>query len=324
MTALSSLGRAASIVILACAALTTSCGPGDDGGPKTARRELSPQWQDVFDGTPEIYAVVRPQSIKRDAVYGTLFKNVLRIAQAKTPMRGATTIEAIEGCDEIIVGIRKDASGEDAAIVLRGVPASLDPAKMTDAAGNAVLRLVDSRAKVPEYQWVDRQSSSSVGSLFVLPDRTWVGAIGEARARARQSFAAPFGRPVPKADAEALATVRLDAATFLQGPRFAKSPMIGPLTRKLRAVTLGLKPGKAGVVAMLQYEDEDASAWAEMHTKRILEEISHQEPRRGAPSLDWLKTAQVGHEGNTVMVKLAIPARLLEDLPNASGADLSL
>ena len=304
-----------------CPALVASCGPGD--APRAARRELAPQWQDVFDGTPELYVVVRPQMIKHDAVYGTFFKNVLRVAQAKTPMRGATTLEALEGCEEIIVGIRKDDGGEDSALVFRSVPASLDPQKMTDAAGHPVLRLVDPRAKVPEYQWIDRQSASE-GSLFVLPDRTWVGAIGTARARARQAFASPFGRPIPKVDPEALGVLRLDATKFLQGPRFAKSPLIGPLTRKLNAVTLALKPGKGGVVATLQYDSEDACAWAEMHSKRVLDEISKQEPRRGAPSLDWLKTAQVGREGNTVTVKLAIPARLLEDLPNASGGDLAL
>jgi len=191
-----------------------------------------------------------------------------------------------------------------------------------------VLRLLDPRAKVPEYEWIDRQSTGT-GSVFVLPDRTWVGAIGEARGRARQAFSAPFGRPAPKVDADALASVRFDAAAFLQTPRFARSPIVGPLTRKLRALTLALKPGKGGVVATLQYEDEDAAAWAEMHVKRVLEELSQsggplREPRRGGTSLEWLKTAQVGHENNAVIVKLAVPARLLEDLPSASGNDLPL
>lgn len=311
------------LVVVAAAGLSTSCGPGDDRGGKIAKRELAPQWQDVFDGTPEIYAVVRPQAIKRDAVYGVFFKNVLRVAQARSAMRGATTLEALEGCEEIIVGIRKDATGEDAALVIRGVPASLDPAKMTDATGHTVLRLVDGRARVPEYEWIDRQSTAA-GSVFVLPDRTWIGTIGDARGRARQAFASPFGRPIPKNDPEALATVRLDAATFLSGPRFANSQVVGPLTRKLRAVTLGLLPGKGGVVAQLQYETEDASAWAEMHAKRVLDEIAHQAPRPGHTSPEWLKTATVTHEGNTVIVKLAVPPRLLEDLPNASGSDLPL
>jgi hypothetical protein len=315
---------AALLALAPATALVMSCGPSDDGGARTARRELVPQWQDVFDGTPEIYAVVRPQAIKRDAVYGVFFKNVLRVAQARSAMRGATTLEALEGAEEIIVGIRKDQSGEDAALVIRGVPASLDPAKMTDATGHPVLRLVDSRARVPEYEWIDRQSATGAGSVFVLPDRTWIGTIGDARGRARQAFASPFGRPTPKSDPQALATVRLDAATFLMGPRFAKSQVVGPLTRKLRAVTLALQPGKAGVIVQLQYEADDASALAEMHARRIIDEIAHQEPRPGHASLDWLKTATVGHEGNTVIVKLAIPPRLLEDLPNASAGDLSL
>lgn len=328
MTLSRTLSRSASrglaiLGFVATAALATSCGPGDDAGPKAARRENVPQWQDVFDGTPEIYAVVRPQAIKRDAVYGVFFKNLLRVAQARSAMRGATTLEALDGCEEIILGIRKDATGEDAALVIRGVPANLDAAKMTDAAGHSVLRLVDARARVPEYEWIDRQSTAS-GSVFVLPDRTWVGTIGTARGRARQAFASPFGRPAPKADPQALATVRLDAATFLQGPRFAKSQVVGPLTRKLRAVTLALMPGKEGVIVQLQYEAEDASALAEMHTRRVLDEIAHQEPRPGRAPLDWLKTATVTHDGNTVIVKLAIPPRLLEDLPNASGNDLPL
>jgi hypothetical protein len=319
------VGRLVTAVVLAATvALTSSCEPSDRG-PVVARREATPQWQDVFDGTPEIYLVIRPQAIKRDTVYGALWKAVLRLAQARSEMRGATTLEAIEGCDEIVLGIKKDAEGQrhdDAALVLRGVPANLDAQKMTDAAGHSLLRPVDTRAKVPEYEFNDRKNLDT-GGLFVLPDRTWVGAIGDARARARQAFAAPFGRPALKVDPQALAAVRIDAAAFFSSPRLQKSPAFGPLTKKLRAVTLSLMPGKGGVVASLQYTDEDASAWAEMHAKRVIEELARQEPT-AKRSFTWLKDAQVGHEGNAVIIKLPVPARLLEDLPNASGNDLPL
>ena len=306
--------------VLSAGVFSYGCGPGDKGPATAVRREAAPQWQDVFDGTPDVYAVVRPQAIKRDAVYGLLFKAVLQMTQARSEMRGVTTLEALEGCEEVVVGIKKDAQGEDAALVFRGVPASLDAAKMTDSTGHSVFRLVDPRARVPEYEWIDR-THAETGSLFVLPDRTWVGTIGEARGRARQAFASPFGRPSLKADPEALATVRFDAPTFLRAPSrvaLAKSPVVGPLTRKLRAITLALMPGKGGVVATLQYEDEDASAWAEMHGRRVLGELA-----ASRPALGWLKEARVGHEGNAVVVKVAIPARLLEELPKASGGDLS-
>lgn len=312
--------RARGVIAVAFALSTgaLACGPGDGAPVASVKRESAPQWQDVFDGTPEIYAVVRPQAIKRDEVYGSLFKSVMQMAQARSEMRGVTSLEALQGSEEIIIGIRKDAQGEDAALVLRGVPANLDAAKMTDATGHSILRLVDPRARVPEYEFIDRKSVTT-GSVFVLPDRTWVGAIGDARGRARQAFAAPFGRPAPKADPQALAVVRFDAAAFLSGPRFSKSAMVGPLTRKLRALTLALMPGKGGVVATLQYEDEDASAWAEMHVKRVIEELA-----AARPALAWLKDAKVGHEGNGVLVRVAVPARLLEDLPRATSGDLSL
>ena len=58
-----------------------------------------------------------------------------------------------------------------------------------------------------------------------------------------------------------------------------------------------------------------------MHVKRILDQLG------GArPSLAWLKEAKVargaGSEGSSVTVRVAIPPRLLEDLPKATGSDL--
>ncbi|MDB4940647.1 MAG: hypothetical protein JWP97_181 [Labilithrix sp.] len=306
-------------VVAASAASVAGCGPHAERETRATRREVPPQWQDVFDGTPEIYAVIRPQAIKRDAVYGALFKSALHMAQARSEMRGVTTLEALEGAEEIVIGVRKDPQGrEDAALVLRGVPASLDVARMTDTSNTPVFRLVDPRARVPEFEWADRRSDGA-GAVFVLPDRTWVGTVGDARVRARQAFVSPFGRPAPEVDPKALAVARFEAAAVLASPRLAKSSVFGPLVRKLRALTLALMPGKTGVQASFQYENEDASAWAEMHLKRIVEQLS------GArPSLAWLKDAHVTHEENRVIVTVAVPPRLLEELPKASASDLPL
>lgn len=336
--------RAVGAIVLAIAAasasLSLSCGGGPP--PAAAPREMPAQWQDVFDGTPDIYVVVRPQAIKRDAVYGQLFKSLMRMAQARTEMRGVTSLEAMEGCEEIIVGLRKgDGELDDAAMIFRGVPASLDAAKMADASGRPMLRLVDAKTKVPEYQWADRRARTDAGetqsgSLFVLPDRTWVGAMGEARARARQAFASPFGRPTPKVDPQALASVRLDAAAFFATPRFQKSSALGPLVKRLRSLTVALMPGKGGVVATMQYEDEDAAAWSELRVKQLVEELGKAAPPPPEPTrpgrlppprrftFEWLKDAVVTHTASAVVVKLPIPPRLLEELPNATGADLSL
>jgi hypothetical protein len=263
---------------------------------------------------PDIYAVVRPQVIKRDPVYGAFWKTVLKVAEARHMISGPSTLEAAEGSEEIVLGVN---AGLDAAIVLRGVPASLDPQTVSDGQGNPLFRLVNDKGRVPEYQLVDRRSSEP-GAVFILPDRTWVGAFGDARQRARTAFAAPFGRPAPKVDPSALAVIRF-GQSFVQQPRYVKSPVWSSFTKHLDAVTLALEPNKGGMIVSLHYEDQDATAYAEMQAKQMIAELSKDEKRFG-----WLKDAKVAQEGNAVRVNLPVPARLLEELPNASANDVPL
>ncbi|HVH42101.1 MAG TPA: hypothetical protein VM925_07145, partial [Labilithrix sp.] len=152
---------------------SVSCGR-DAPPPASAKKEVVAAWPDVFDGIPDLFVVVRPQAIKRDGVYGAFFKSLVRAAQARTSARGDTMVQAAEGADEIIVGLAK---GDDAALVLRGVSASLDPQKITDAEGHSLFRPTSDRAKVVEYELLDRKNADA-GALFVLPDRTWVGTLG--------------------------------------------------------------------------------------------------------------------------------------------------
>jgi len=325
------------LVAASTAASLVGCGGGEPPPSAPARRELAPQWQDVFDGTPDLYAVLRPQALRRDAVYGPLFKNLMRVAQARTAMRGVTALEVLEGCDELILGVRKDADGDDAAIVFRGVPASLDPARMTDEGGRPLFRRVETKSLAQEYEWsASSASGAAAGTLFVLPERTWVVVMGGARLRAREAFTSPFGRPVPRVDPTALATARFEAASFLGGARASRLATFAQITKKLRSVTLSLQPGKSGFTAALQYEDEDAAAWAEMHAKQILDAVASARPpaaaeaggtsRGAAPPagrLDWLKTARLAHEGNVVTVQMEVPLRLLEELPRVTSGDLS-
>jgi hypothetical protein len=309
-----SLATRAAPLLGALVLVVSGCGGNDGPPPAAARREARPSWQDVFDTTPDIYAVVRPQAIKRDQVYGSFWKTLLRVAEARRIVTGPSSLEAAEGSEEIIFGINP---GMDAAIVLRGVPASLDPQKVMDGQGRPLFRLVDDRAKVPEYQLLDRRTSEA-GAVFVLPDRTWVGTFGDARQRARSAFTAPLGRPAPRIDPEALGVIRF-GESFVQQPRYVKSPVWSIFTKKLDSVTVALKPGKGGVVVSLQYHDEGATAYAEMQAKQMLEELSKDEKRFG-----WMKDAKVTYEGNTVIAKLPVPVRLLEELPNASGSDIPL
>jgi hypothetical protein len=277
--------------------------------PRPARVERPPQWADVFDGTPDIYGVVRVRSLKRDALYGTFWQSLLRVAQARDLVGGTTMVEAAEGAEEIVIGVSR---GVDAAIVFRSVPASLDPTRINDAQGRLLFHPVNDRSKIAEYELDDRRNAEA-GALFVLPDRTWVGTLGAARARARRAFASPANRPAPKLDAEALIALRC-AGPLVHA--FDRHPTYGPLTKKLSSVTFTLKPGKGGLVVALAYPDADAAAWSEARSKRILEDLMRDDKR-----LSWLKDATVAYEGTTVFIRLLVPPRLIEELPNASASD---
>lgn len=314
--------RKLAVLALALVALATAPGCGGDDRPPPAapRRAATPQWQDAFDGTPELLVVVRPQAIKRDGVYGNLFGAALRGALARAPLSGTSLLEAVEASEEVVVAIHKDESGgEDAAFVLRGVAASLDPGKLVDANGRSAMRLLEQRGAVAEYVPAVPGPGARDLSLFVLPDRTWVAATGGARTRGRQAFATPTGRPAPKLDDKALAVARF-GPELVARPRTEKSPILGPLTRKLSSATLLLDPARAGVRLVLAYADDDATAYAEMQVKRIADGLAQSNPKR----FGWLAEAKIARGVNAVTVSLPVPPRLLEELPGASPSDLGL
>ena len=289
-----------------------ACGSSAPPPASQSVRESAPAWADVFDTVPDLYAVVRPQALKADPLYGAFWSVLLREAAARGFTRGTSMVEAVSGAQEIVVGLNK---GNDAVIVLRGVPASLDPLSMNDAAGHPLFRAVTEKGRVLEYALLDARSAD-IGGLFVLPDRTWVGALGEARVRARQAFATPLNRPVPRVDRDALVAVRLGGAA---ARIFDRGPRLSLVTQKMTSATVALEPNKKGLVIALVYSDPDATARGELQTKRVVEDLARDEKRFG-----WLKDARVKYQGNIVFVRARLPPRLLEELPNASPSDVGL
>ncbi len=288
--------------------LLAACG-GKTEAP--VKKETGPDWGDVWSGLPEVYVVVRPQTLRNDKVYGAFWRTLLRAAQARGFARGATMTEALEGAQEVIVGLNKG----EAAVVLRGVPAQLDPAKMQSDDGKQLFHLQsDPRNRVLEYTPNDPRLSD--GSLFVLPDRTWVGALGPARDRGRAVFASPEHRPHIDVSKSALAVGRISGG-FIR--LFEKHPRFGPLTKKLDAVTFELDPNGGTASFGLTYGESAATAYGEMQAKRIVADLAGSDKNR-----EWLKNAKIAYEGDTVFVRFALPPQLLNDLPNVTGSDLGI
>jgi hypothetical protein len=302
-----------SVLFAALALAPLSCG---EPAKAPVKQDNSPAWADIWPSTPDILVVVHPQLLKGDRTYGALWKALVRAAQARGFARGATMVEALEGSSELLVGVNQN----EASLVMRGVPASLDPTKIQSDDGKPFFKQVSNeRAKVGEFTAADNRLSD--GALFVLPDRTWVGAMGAARDRARNVFASPTHKPAPEAPAGALVSVRL-GGQFLhvfERRRFA------PLLKKLTSVTLSLNPGTGGLQIALAYSESDATAYGEMQAKKIAQEWAAEPLNENQrKERDWVKNAHIAYEGDVVYVHLTLPQRLIDELPNATGADLGL
>ncbi len=293
----------------------TACGGGKPPDTRPAFDTTRPHWQDVFDRVPDIYVVAHPAIMARDPVYGPMLKSVSRMMAARAPQTaGARAAEVLESSEEVIFAVRERGAG-DAVVVLRGVRADLDARKLADANGRAMW--VDGpRGAVPELT----RAGLGDASLFVLPERTWLFAMGDARPRAREAFAHPFDRPSPLKDDASLFVVRLDGPSLVKGvPRLrTHGAPLESLGRHLSSITVALRPGTEGLVAAFAYEQEDSAAVAET----LLKDVTQALDREGSEKTKWLGQTKVDRRSSTVVAKVTLPNRLLEDLPNVTAAEL--
>jgi len=306
--------RFAAAVTLAAA--TLSCGPGKPPETKPAFDTTKPHWQDVFDRVPDILVLAHPTAMARDPIYGPLLKSLSRMMAARAPQTAGTrAAEVLASCDEVIFALRERGSS-DATVVLRGVRADIDARKLTDQNGRPMWA-EGPRGTVTELT----RTGAADGSLFVLPDRTWVFAMGDARARAREAFAHPFDRPSPLRDEASLFVIRLDGPSLVQGvPRLrTHGAPLEPIGHRLQMLTVALRPGKEGLLASFVYSEEGAAAYAETLLKQITEALD----REGSDKTKWLGQTKVERPSNyTVIARVSLPPKLLEELPNVSAAEL--
>jgi hypothetical protein len=315
--------RALAVVLLA---LASACGASSPPPPKASAAPEA-HWQDVFDAAPELLVTLRPAALRQDKVYGPLLRRIIDLARERSRVVAATRlIDAIEDADEVMVGVRPGAApGDDArelVIVLRGVRADLDPAKLVDEGGQPVWAAGPHGAVRELVRERDERGRPVSASLFELPGRTWVIASGDARARARDAFAHPMSRPPMKLDPDALAIVRLDGPSLVARVRTLQT--LGGLAavgRRLKALTLELPPRAAPMRATFSYADEDAAAVAEVTLREVVGAIARKKPDRFA----WLATATVDRPRPAeVIVTAPLPAELIYGLLHAGELPLDV
>ncbi|MGH7440280.1 MAG: hypothetical protein ACRENE_31695, partial [Polyangiaceae bacterium] len=119
---------------------SASCG-GTPTKSTVARTHAEAHWQDIFETTPELLAVLHPRDLGSDKVFGPLLRRVLDVARDRSQLVAATRIlEVMQGADEVVFGVhppaQEGAEPPEEVVVVRGVPASADPAKIVDADGH--------------------------------------------------------------------------------------------------------------------------------------------------------------------------------------------
>lgn len=320
MTALRAVAAAA-LVGLAWAG--TGCG-GAAPPPAAAHESIEPHWQDVVETTPELLIVLRPAALAQDKVYGPLLRRALDVLRKVSRVVEATRLfEVMQGAKEVVVGLRPSPQPggypAEAIIVIEGVPANVDPAKVVDAEGHP-LWSPGPPGPVRELVLNRDPRNAFDASLFEMEGLTWLIAVGDARIRAREVFQHPLGRPELKVDPEALAMVRIDGPSLVQRIH-ALQPLgdLAALGRELQSFTATLPPGSDHDVRFtLTYSEEDAAAFSEVATRHAVQVIAQEKPEK----LAWLGPATVDRPDKRVVVTLPLPAQLVDALLHAGTAPI--
>jgi hypothetical protein len=281
---------------------------------------VEPRWEGAIEPTPELLVAIRPHALRRDKLYGPLLQRAIRLAREHSRIVAATrALETIEDADEVIVGARDAGPGSrrepSLVIVLRGVPAGIDPTKLVGDGGGP-LWVLASGGPVRELSRTrdegDPEDEGADAALFELPGRTWVIASGDARVATR---AALGHRTAPKGldfSPEAVAMIRISGPALVARLHALRPPgLLAPVGHELAAITVVLSGGDdARLMATLSYRNPQAVVPAESTLRDALEALSRAKPQTFA----WLRGASTQTAGSSVVLTTRLPVALMDAL----------
>jgi len=316
-------------VVLAVSGCTFS-GPT---GPRST--PLEPRWQDAVDSTPDLLVAIRPVALRRDPSFGPLLQRIVDLGRQRSRVVADTrALEAMEDSEEVILALRlRDQGGSgdesDELVIIRGVRADIDPARLVDSEGQPLWSAGPSgpvreleRAHAIDEGGASRPPSSSPDdeggasrppssspeaavdvSLFELPARTWVIATGPSRIRARRAFAHPVGRSDPPFSPDALVTVRVDGPTLVSRlPALRRATQLGAIGRGLVTVEITLPPSRDRLVrAELLYGNVAKASEAESAVRAVVGALTRSVQGAKAQPTGWiyaLVSARVERKGD--------------------------
>ncbi len=324
-----------------------ACEPVPTAPPPRIERPREPHWEPLFNPPPDLVLVVRPQAVLGDEAYGPVLRRAFDVARQQSRLVAAAgPLQVLEDAEEVLIAAR-DHRGRDEAdlvVVLRGVGAAIDPLHVTDDVGHPMWIVAPNRPapdvrelwRAPADAGADRSpepdaQDSSDTSLFELPGRTWVIAVGDARSRAREVFVRGDVGPAPSGsgdDAAVLAELRMRGSSLVARVRALEPPaLLSPIGRSLAMLTVAL-PAKGGALihATLSYSDDAAVSPAGDTLRQALDALAGASGAKETPGGDagspagasqasrgnyaWLRGAKVVAAPRSLEVTVPLPPRV--------------
>ena len=274
--------------------------------------------EEFLEPNPDLVVVIRPQAVRGDPIYGPLVRRALSLARARNPLAAPSgAYEAMDEADEVDL-VARDLAQErlaELAIVIHGVRASVDPARLVDEHGAALWVPGPSGTQPDVHEFVrppgaDGQTPDA--SLFELPERTWVFATGPARARARSAFAGAWRAAPVEVCGNLPVALQISGRALAAHIQALRPPgLLAPLARKLRSVTVTPSLDDSSTVqAVFTYDDAGAVAPAGATAKEALAALS----TANSTDYGWLAASSVETSACCVVVTTPLPAGLVNGL----------
>ncbi len=272
--------------------------------PDMAQPVTSAWFDEVADSKRDAVLRVHTSILLKDSVYAPLVRELFRAMTEQALHAGTDMTSALEKADEIDVVVE---DGSDPVLLLRGVPANLDPTNMAGLDGSTQWRV--SKTHVPNAEVFDFVPES--GALYVLMDRTWIVTAGLSQQRVQTALMHAVGRPVsPDVTMDVPVSLRVPGATMERIAIKRGVRALKPIFLELEEARVELHVSKTKdsredeVVAEFRY----AGIKQAEHAEEMLAEAIGAFGRRGGRRWEWLKEATIERKEQHITVRARLPA----------------
>lgn len=306
-------------VLLVAALALAGCGAA---APRPLTQEdAAAAWSaPVLGASPDVVLVVRLRAIAQDPIWGRIFSGTSREKARDIGADDPATDAAMSSAAELELLGRKVGGGKDdvdAILILRGVSESADPRSPANAGRTAWKTIGPAPSGAVAFVRSDKQSDLR---LYVLPQGTWVFAVGPSSERVGAALARESR--LPRSDAEPRAL----AYAYVEGPALSsssssrpRSPEEARAVENLRGVGISLDPVTRGQEVTATFRLVYGSSGDASSAEDVL---------RGSLSPQQMQSQGLGHlagpmaallgalfdisrDGRVVTVRLRLPYELL-------------